>query len=59
MMSRQEPSPQEGMPRWVKGFLVVGALLLVLIVAALLTGHGPGRHLGSGPVPAVVHSERG
>ncbi|MBO3737696.1 hypothetical protein [Actinoplanes flavus] len=58
-MSRREPIPEEGMPRWVKGFLVVGALLLVLIVAAALTGHGPGRHLGSESVPAVVRSERG
>jgi hypothetical protein len=58
-MSRREPIPEEGMPRWVKGFLVVGALLLVVIAVAVLTGHGPGRHLGSGPVAAVVRSERG
>lgn len=35
-----------GMPRWVKAFVVVGALLLVLIVVTRVTGggHGPGRH---------------
>lgn len=36
-----------GMPRWVKAFVVVGALLLVLIVVMRVTGgggHGPGRH---------------
>ncbi|MEV4282499.1 hypothetical protein [Actinoplanes xinjiangensis] len=58
-MSRREPVPEEGMPRWVKGFLVVGALLLVVVVVAVLTGHGPGRHLGSGSVSGVVRSERG
>ena len=41
-----------GMPRWVKTLMVLAvALVAVLVVVGLLTGgHGPGRHLGSGPV---------
>jgi hypothetical protein len=57
-MARREPIPEEGTPRWVKGFVVIGALLLVVIAMAVLTGHGPGRHLGHGPVPAAVGGER-
>lgn len=34
------------LPRWVKIFAVVGALIVVLLVVALLAGHGPGRHGG-------------
>jgi hypothetical protein len=39
-----------GTPRWVKMFGLIAALLLVLLlVIALLTGgHGPGRHGLSG-----------
>lgn len=44
-MSGDEPTP--GMPRWVKGFAVAGVVLVLLLVIMLLTGHGPGRHLGS------------
>lgn len=33
-----------GMPRWVKIFAIVGAILVALVVVALLSGHGPGRH---------------
>ena len=41
-----------GMPRWVKALIVLAvAFVAVLVVVGLLTGgHGPGRHLGSGPV---------
>lgn len=45
----QGPSPA-GMPRWVKIFLIVAAVLVVLLVAGMLIGggqHGPGRHLNS------------
>jgi hypothetical protein len=37
-----------GMPRWVKVFAIVGAVVLVLLVVMLLTGHGPGRHMQHG-----------
>lgn len=41
------PDP-DGMPGWVKGFVVVGALVVVVLVVALLSGggHGPGQHVG-------------
>jgi hypothetical protein len=38
------------MPRWVKVFLIVAAVLLLLMVALMLVSggqHGPGRHLSS------------
>ena len=38
------------MPRWVKIFLIVIAVLVVLLVAGMLISggqHGPGRHLSS------------
>ena len=34
------------MPRWVKIVGGVAILLVVLLVVALLSGHGPGRHMG-------------
>lgn len=44
-----------GMPRWVKAFLIIAIVLVLLGVVALLTGrggpgggHGPGRHIPSG-----------
>ncbi|GIJ48029.1 hypothetical protein Val02_49150 [Virgisporangium aliadipatigenens] len=49
-------SPGGGTPRWVKAFAIVGAVLVVLIVVALLAGHGPGRHASHGtgaPAPAA------
>ena len=49
--------PDTGMPRWVKVFLIVGLVLVLLFVAGTLTGrggdHGPGRH-GGDPPPAAV-----
>ena len=49
-----------GMPRWVKGFLMVGLVLLLLLAVGKVTGlggeHGPGRHGGRGDTPSsVVH----
>ncbi|WP_433064357.1 hypothetical protein [Dactylosporangium sp. CS-033363] len=35
-------------PRWVKAFAIAGAVLAVLVLVALLTGHGPGHHLHHG-----------
>ena len=31
-------------PRWVKVFVVVGLVLVVVVIVALLGGHGPDRH---------------
>ena len=47
-----------GMPRWVKiAAVIVGALILLFVILQL-TGfageHGPGRHMGSAPQPALV-----
>ena len=33
-----------GVPRWVKVFGVVAALVTVLVIVMLLAGHNPGRH---------------
>lgn len=50
-------SDTDGMPRWVKAFLLVGALLVAALVVAKLTGaggdHGPGLHTGGGDEPAA------
>ncbi len=37
-----------GTPRWVKVLGIIGALLVLLIIVMLLTGHGPGRHMHGG-----------
>ncbi|MBT2534336.1 hypothetical protein J7E83_19835 [Arthrobacter sp. ISL-48] len=37
------------MPRWVKVSGIVLLLLAVLLVAMLLSGHGPGRHMTGAP----------
>lgn len=45
---RSDPEP---MPRWVKAFGIVVAILVVLVIAMLLIvggEHGPGRHAASG-----------
>ncbi|MCO1597393.1 hypothetical protein M8C17_19765 [Micromonospora sp. RHAY321] len=54
-------------PRWFKVLAVVGAALLLLVIAMLLAGHGPGRHMhgaaaavGASPVVTLgVDSGRG
>jgi hypothetical protein len=43
-MSDENGAPR--MPRWVKIVGVVAIALVVLLVVALLSGHGPGRHMG-------------
>ena len=32
------------MPRWVRVFAVVAAVVLILVGVMLLSGHGPGQH---------------
>ena len=50
-----EPRSGEGAPRWIKVLGLVALLLVLLAVAALVTGlagpggHGPARHLGGDP----------
>lgn len=38
--------PISGVPRWVKVFAVIGLVLVLVVVVALLSGHGPSRHMG-------------
>lgn len=45
-----EREPPAAMPGWVKVSLAVGALLVLVLVAMVLAGHGPGRHLGKDAV---------
>ncbi|MEU4621982.1 hypothetical protein AB0G04_18665 [Actinoplanes sp. NPDC023801] len=59
MVRRERPEADEGMPRWVKIFLIVGLALAVLIPVAVLAGHGPGRHLGHAAVPGAAIGGRG
>jgi hypothetical protein len=44
------------MPRWVKVFLIVGLVLLLILVISLVLGvkHGPGMHSGHRPLVAAV-----
>ena len=42
------------MPRWVKVSLVIVAVLAVLVVVMLLSGHGPSRHLSSTASPVLL-----
>jgi hypothetical protein len=41
-------STEESTPRWVKVFGIIGIVMVLLMLVALLTGHGPGRHMASG-----------
>ncbi len=38
-------------PRWVKVSGGVAAAIVLLMAFLMLTGHGPGRHFGSGRSP--------
>ncbi|GAA4959788.1 hypothetical protein [Actinoplanes utahensis] len=60
-MDREETEMQgEGVPRWVKVFAAIGLAVMVLIVVALLSGHGPGWHLSYGAAaPAVAWGGHG
>jgi hypothetical protein len=46
------------MPRWVKIFLIIGLLLVLLFVVGKVTGvggeHGPGRHGRGDDTPSSV-----
>jgi hypothetical protein len=39
-----EPVPA---PRWVKVAVVIGIAIALLIIVMLISGHGPGRHMGT------------
>lgn len=50
-----EPSPGPGMPQWVKVAGIIAGVLVLLFVLLQLAGvgggHGPGRHLSTGQAP--------
>lgn len=50
-MSQKSVEPGNGgrpsMPRWVKGFVAAGLILISLVAVMLVAGHGPGRHFGT------------
>lgn len=52
-----------GTPRWVKVFVIIGLVVVLLFLVAKLTGlggdHGPGRHGGGGDTPSTVIEEHG
>lgn len=35
-------------PNWAKAFWITGAVLAILVIVMLLSGHGPGRHTNAG-----------
>lgn len=50
-MSEKSVGPGDGrrppIPRWVKGFVAAGLILISLVAVMVATGHGPGRHFGT------------
>jgi hypothetical protein len=55
-MYRNGPMPEKPpMPLWVKGFIAVVVILMILFVGSMLLGvrHGPGMH-SSAPNPAAT-----
>ena len=50
-MPRESAKPKgerrSPIPGWDKGFGVAGLVVLALIAAMLVTGHGPGQHFGA------------
>lgn len=61
----QGPSPEHRMPGWVKGFVVAGIVIGLVVVLALVVGggHGPARHQPDGGDPGIEspdgHTPRG
>lgn len=56
------PGHEHRMPGWVRAFLIVGLLLLVLMALGLILGrgeHGPSRHLPGGGEGQVEPDEHG
>ena len=49
-----------GVPRWVKIFAVIGAVIVVLVVGLMLSGHGPSQHglHGSSASTATLDTRR-
>jgi hypothetical protein len=45
-MARERTNGSPGMPGWVQGFVWAGAVVALLLVFMLASGHGPWQHLG-------------
>ena len=54
---RERQTDRRRTPRWVLVFVAVGVVAVVLLVVALLSGHGPGRHMQNPQNPGE-HSAR-
>jgi hypothetical protein len=55
-MRDSDQAPQaHGVPKWVKLFAIIGAVVALGLVVMLLAGHDPGRHLrnSGSPVPMI------
>ncbi|HWJ76045.1 MAG TPA: hypothetical protein VNX29_23000 [Kaistia sp.] len=56
-----DPTPDTaenaGTPRWVKVSGTIVIVLVLLVVAMLLSGHGPGRHMPGGHLPPPSATE--
>lgn len=56
----REDTPEHRMPGWVRGFVIVGILLVVIGVLAMALssgGHGPSRHVSGGGEGQVAPAE--
>ena len=61
--AKLDRQPVTGMPRWVKVFLILGLVLVLLFMIAKFTGvggdHGPGRHGGADPPSSLAEQGGG
>lgn len=54
-MAAPPASPSGTVPRWVKVSAMIGAVVGVLFIIMLFTGHGPSRHLQGGNPPSATN----
>ena len=58
-MPREDEQRPPGMPGWVKAFIAVVVLIVLLFLGSMLLGvkHGPGRHADAGVSAAAQQTE--
>jgi len=49
----RDTSDETRTPRWVKVFVVIGGIMVLLVVIMLLAGHRPGDHRSRGDAEVV------